>query len=861
MTGPAAFATTMLSATPPAMLSATTLVWAAANWLAVASGFAALLLLLLVWSYSRGVISPRVRMLAAGLKALGVLVLAACLLEPLFSGTRARPGANLFVVLADNSQSMALRDRGQRRTRGEELKSLAARRANWLSRIGQDFDLRQYAFDTQLRALPEFDTLAFDGGASNLAASLERVVRRYQGRPLAGVLLLTDGNATDAEAVEKLLGRGGADSGRSLGGERDAARRPSSPDSGGVHLPPVYPVVLGSEDAADDINVAHVAVTQTNFEDAPVTLAAQVASSGYRGKTIVADLVDENGKTVETQKVKVDQDAQPLTVRFRLRPEHPGVSFYRVRATAEGAPLPAPAPASMPATTAAKGEAAAAGVGVPSAGPGGEATLANNSRLVAVDRGQGPYRVLYVSGRPNWEFKFLRRAIWTDDQVKLTGLIRLAKREPKFNFIGRRGDAANPFYRGFDNRDKDEVQEYDQPVIVRLDPSDANELRGGFPKTPEELFDFHAVILDDVESEFFTQDQMLLIKDFVRQRGGGLLMLGGQESFKNGRYDRTPLGDLMPVYADEVPAPPPDARYRITLTREGMLEPWVRLRGDEDAERKRLEAMPAFQVLNQVRGIKPGATVLATAQAEGGAAPVPALVEQRFGQGRAAALLVGDLWRWSLRRPENANGKSEDDLGKAWRQIVRWMVAEVPQRVDCTVGAGGDADGPDGTLRIGVCVRGPSYAPLDNAAVTVRVTGPDGKPVELRGEPSERQAGLYEAVYVPRQPGAYRAQVTATAPDGSEVGKVQAGWTSDPAAEEFKDLKPNRALLDRLARATGGQLVPAGELESFVASLPTRHAEITEPYVRPVWHQPWVFALAIVCLCAEWGLRRWKGFP
>jgi hypothetical protein len=28
-----------------------------------------------------------------------------------------------------------------------------------------------------------------------------------------------------------------------------------------------------------------------------------------------------------------------------------------------------------------------------------------------------------------------------------------------------------------------------------------------------------------------------------------------------------------------------------------------------------------------------------------------------------------------------------------------------------------------------------------------------------------------------------------------------------------------------------------------------------------VWHQPWVFLLAILCLTAEWGLRRWKGLP
>ena len=49
--------------------------------------------------------------------------------------------------------------------------------------------------------------------------------------------------------------------------------------------------------------------------------------------------------------------------------------------------------------------------------------------------------------------------------------------------------------------------------------------------------------------------------------------------------------------------------------------------------------------------------------------------------------------------------------------------------------------------------------------------------------------------------------------------------------------------------------------EPFVATLPTRHAQITEPHIRPVWHQPWVFLLAIACLAGEWGLRRWKGMP
>jgi uncharacterized membrane protein len=816
-----------------------TLVWGATHWLAFVAVAAALTLALLAWGYWRtgANLRPGLRVLSAGLKALGLMVLALCLLEPMFSGTRARPGANLFVVLADNSQSMALKDRDQDASRGEQAKALASKGAAWPARLGQDFDVRQHAFDTQLRAMPDFAGLTFDGGASNLAAALRRVSRRYQGRPLAGVLLFTDGSATDAQAVEELAA---AAAGNATGDKGPGAAHAE-------RLPPVYPVLLGGDTPANDVSVESVTVTQTNFEDAPVTLAAQVVASGYAGRTVVASLVDEAGKVLERQNVRIEADGKPAGVRFSVKPEKGGMSFYRVTAAAQGEPAPQQADAAKETP---------------------EATLANNARLAAVDRGKGPYRVLYVSGRPNWEYKFLQRAVASDDQVRLVGLLRIAKREPKFTFLGRRGEETNPLYRGFDPGDKaaaEAAEQYDQPVLVRLNTDDQSELRGGFPKTAEELYAYHAVVLDDVESEFFTQDQMQLLKEFVRQRGGGLLMLGGAETFHEGKYDRTPIGDLLPVYADEAPEPPASARYRLALTREGWLEPWVRLRPEEDAERKRLEGMPEFHTLNTARGIKPGATVLARVEAEGAPQPLPALVEQRFGQGRVGAMLVGDLWRWGLRKPENA----EDDLAKAWRQTVRWLVADVPQRVDVDVKSSrDDAEGADaggaaaaGAVVVSVQARDAAYAPLDNASVAVQVTGPDGKPVQLTAEASARKAGVYEASYVPRQPGAYRAQVTVAAPDGSEVGKVQTGWTSDPAAEEFHDLKPNRALLDRVARATGGQVVPASDLDSFVKTLPTRHADVTEPYVRPVWHQPWVFGLAILCLTAEWGLRRWKGLP
>ena len=114
---------------------------------------------------------------------------------------------------------------------------------------------------------------------------------------------------------------------------------------------------------------------------------------------------------------------------------------------------------------------------------------------------------------------------------------------------------------------------------------------------------------------------------------------------------------------------------KLTLTPEGWLQPWVRLRATEAEEKSRLDSVPAFEVFNPVRDIKPGASVLAKVS-DTNDRTFPALVAQRFGLGRSAALMIGDLWRWGLR-----DEAMQKDLGKSWRQLVRWLVSDVPARI------------------------------------------------------------------------------------------------------------------------------------------------------------------------------------
>lgn len=784
-----------------------TLIISGREWLWVAGGAALAAAAVLLWGYRHAPPSVAAR-LGPALKLFGVLALVSCLLEPLWSGQRARPGANLFAVLADNSQSLNVKAPGGKTTRAESLRRLVIPApAGWQSTLEENFDLRRYSFDARLQAVRDFSSLDFEGGSSAIGLALRTLAERYRNRPLAGVLLLSDGNATDLRAANELSG-----------------------------LPPVYPVLVGSAEPVPDIAIQQVNASETAFEDVPVRVQAEVLATSCRGSDVRAELLDASGRSVGVQTLRARSDRERLAFGFTLKPDNArGVAFYRLHLRLDDGPA--------------------------GQGSSREATLANNEAVVTVDRGRGPCRILYVSGRPNWEFKFLRRALESDPQLQMVALIRIARREPKFNFLGRAGETSNPLYRGFGDQSPEEIERYDQPVLVRLNTRDDAELRGGFPRTAEELFAYHAVVIDDLEAEFFTPDQAQLLQRFVSERGGGFLMLGGMECFRQGGYQRTPIGELLPVYLDRGEPTRESGPWRIDLAREGWLQPWVRLRENEADEKARLAVMPSFRVVNALCDVKPGASVMATlTSAQGGVHP--ALVTQRFGRGTAAALTIGDFWQWGMADPD-----LHSDMDKGWRQLVRHLVKDVPQPVEIV--AKPDPESVNGATVLEVRVRDPKFEPLDNASVAVEVrsampvgtNAADPNVIRLLAETSLDAPGLYRATFVPRLAGGYLAVATVTNGLGVPVGQATTGWSRDAAAEEFRSLAPNISLLEAVARQTGGRVVDAGGLDAFARRLPLNKAPVMESWTFPVWHTPLMFAFALACLAGEWGLRRWKGLP
>jgi hypothetical protein len=326
-------------------------------------------------------------------------------------------------------------------------------------------------------------------------------------------------------------------------------------------------------------------------------------------------------------------------------------------------------------------------------------------------------------------------------------------------------------------------------------------------------------------------------------------MLGGVSSFSQGGHARTPIGEMLPVYLS-----PDDTRtvgnlLSLRLTRAGLLESWTRLRATESDERKRLERVPGFVTLNAVGEVKPGA--VAVAEVLDGEATRPAIVTQRFGAGRTMAILLGDLWRWSLQRETH----EDRDPAIFWRQTIRQLVADVPRRTELQVEPG--AAGQATLLRLRV--RNAEFLPDDDASAELSLQTPDGKTITLPAEASSAGAGLYEAEYWPSSPGGYVVSARVLAGDGQPLPVTDAGWVYAPHEQEFERLEVNTDVLTQLSSVRGGGAVDPAAIAQFVAGLRRRPVPITEPWIAPLWHQAGVFLLAVACLCAEWGLRRGKG--
>jgi uncharacterized membrane protein len=69
----------------------------------------------------------------------------------------------------------------------------------------------------------------------------------------------------------------------------------------------------------------------------------------------------------------------------------------------------------------------------------------------------------------------------------------------------------------------------------------------GLPDSLQQLAGYDGIILSDVPAHRVGEARMAAIRDYVENLGGGLVMIGGMNSFGVGGYYRTPIEEVLPV--------------------------------------------------------------------------------------------------------------------------------------------------------------------------------------------------------------------------------------------------------------------------------------------------------------------------
>jgi len=453
----------------------------------------------------------------------------------------------------------------------------------------------------------------------------------------------------------------------------------------------------------------------------------------------------------------------------------------------------------------------------------GELTVENNKQDSLVEVIEGPLRILHVEGEPRWELGKIRESIQPNEKnVTLVSLQRTGE---------------NKFYR--------------QGVGAQT------ELATGFPKTEEELFSYHGLIIGSVEAGFFTADELRSIEAFVARRGGGLLAIGGRLAFDGGKYKGTTIDDLLPVSltgeaVDDANSFAPV--YKPVLTGAGQAHPITRLSEDRGANQKAWNEMPPISVSEVLTNVKPGASVLLEARRVQGSGTLvaPLLIQQRYGRGQTLALTAADTWRWRMKMDSKNNAHET-----FWRQMLRYLVSGTPQQVE--IGTEKEVYALDDMVSIVADIRDKKFNAVGDAHATARVTKPSGLVVDVPLKfTTLNSVNTYAGEFKADELGEHRIELIGNSATLGQLNARSNMLVSD-LNREYYSAAQNSDLLKRIAAETGGKYYTTGEAQSLLDDLIYRQSPYSERVTKDLWDMPINFMLIIGLLSAEWFLRKREG--
>ena len=398
----------------------------------------------------------------------------------------------------------------------------------------------------------------------------------------------------------------------------------------------------------------------------------------------------------------------------------------------------------------------------------------DNEKTAKVEVIDRKTKILMIAGGPMRDFLFLRNQLYRDKEVTLDVWLQSGK-----------------------------------PGISQ----EANEILHKFPETPDELFEYDAIVAFDPDWEALDELQVRLLDRWVAEKAGGLIVIAGPvftpqwSSRRRGDPRTDTLKALYPVafyfqgsatlnlgrFGSEKAWP-------LQFTRDGLESDFLWL--DEDAIRSE-QAWEQFEGVSgyyAVKDPKPGAKVYARFTDPDTAIDneLPIYMAGHFyGSGRVFFLASGEMWR--VRAVDDAY------FEQFYTKLIRW-VSEGRLLRDSSRGVllvDKDRCSLGDQVAVRAILQDAQHAPLTSETVSATLIQPDStrQALILKRVKDEAREGTYVEQFTALQEGDYKIELQhPAAADQLLVREVRA---KIPAAET-ESPERNDLLLRDIADKTGG---------------------------------------------------------
>jgi len=448
----------------------------------------------------------------------------------------------------------------------------------------------------------------------------------------------------------------------------------------------------------------------------------------------------------------------------------------------------------------------------------GELVPDNNERTAPLQVRRETLRVLIVESVPRWEYRYLRNALVRDPGVEVSSLLF-------------------------------------QPDLPRRGGGGADSI-DHFPAGLDELSLYDVVFLGDVGAGpgQLTPEECRLLAGLVEYQASGLVFIPGWRG-EQATLAGTALEDLLPVVIDEgrpggVASAAP---RRLTLTETGRTSLLTKLADSPPENLAVWESLPGVQWRGPVLRAKAGSEVLAVHEDEANEfGRIPLLVTRSYGAGKVLYMATDGAWRWR-------KGVEDRYHYRFWGQVVRWMAYRRTMARGERMGLSFTPEQPQlgRPLSFDARVADGSGAPVTAGEVAARITAPSGAVETVRFVPpaGEGEWGVFAGTFLPRESGRHEVVLACR-----ETGEsLAASFLVQGSAAEGIGRPARPEVLEELALATGGRVVPpaaVGELVAALERLPDPPAEVRR--VR-LWSHPLAAALVVGLLGLFWVGRKWQG--